>query len=85
MMKRLLIILYCLSCLSCASMTNIKATVEDPEGKTWTIQGPSQAIIKLKKGDTEVMVDSKKRYRGYGGQQKRGFLARYFKIFTRQA
>lgn len=61
-MKLLLVIMLCLFLTGCGGMLgNVKTTIEDPEGKIWSIKSKSDALVQIKKDGVEITVDNKGR------------------------
>lgn len=61
-MKLLSAIILCLFLTGCSVLsTNVKTNIKDPEGKIWTIESKSDALVQIKKDGVEITVDNRGR------------------------
>jgi len=47
--------------LSGCSMLNVKTTITDPNGLVWAVSSKSDALVQIKKTDTEITIDNRGR------------------------
>jgi len=61
-MRILLIIPLIVMLTGCGGFGNVKTTITDPEGKVWTDDSKSDALVSIKKKDgTELVIDNRGR------------------------
>jgi len=47
--------------VSGCGLMNVKTEITDPDGKTWTVNSKSDALVQIKTKDTEATVDNRGR------------------------
>jgi len=47
--------------LSGCSLMNVKTTIEDPDGKVWTVSSKSDSVVSIKAKDAEIVVNNQGR------------------------
>ena len=58
---RILIMIMAALLLSGCSFMNVMTTIEDPNGKIWTVSSKSDSVVSIKAKDAEIVVNNQGR------------------------
>lgn len=60
-MKLIPMLILMLFLTGCASWGNVKTTITDPNSQIWVIESRSDALVHVKSGEVEIIVDNRGR------------------------
>ena len=60
-MKSIFIILTMLCLTGCAAWGNVTTTITDPNNQVWMVESRSDALVHVKSGEVEIIVDNRGR------------------------